>query len=100
MILSQAVQVNALPTEERLEWDSSVEDKLPQRIKIEFTIERRRSNRNVVSDIEIADFEGAEVMGNGSDNVDGHSPGAFALIGRRSIRRARVETCCLNTWAE
>src|SRR5262245_46330174 len=46
--------------EERLEWDSSTEDKLPQRIKIEFTIERRRSNRNVVNDLEIEDFEGAE----------------------------------------
>jgi type II secretion system protein J len=46
--------------EERLEWDSSVEDKLPKRIKIEFTIERRRSNRNVVNDLEIEDFEGAE----------------------------------------
>ncbi|HZN39942.1 MAG TPA: prepilin-type N-terminal cleavage/methylation domain-containing protein [Planctomycetota bacterium] len=46
--------------EERLEWDSSAEDKLPKRIKIEFTIERRRSNRNVVNDLEIEDFEGAE----------------------------------------
>ncbi|HEU4419909.1 MAG TPA: hypothetical protein VFT55_13335, partial [Planctomycetota bacterium] len=46
--------------EERLEWDSSVEDKLPKRIKIEFTIERRRSNRAVVNDLEIDDFEGAE----------------------------------------
>lgn len=46
--------------EELLEWDSSVEDKLPKRMKIEFTIERRRSSRNVVSDIEVEDFEGAE----------------------------------------
>ncbi|MCK5942460.1 MAG: prepilin-type N-terminal cleavage/methylation domain-containing protein, partial [Planctomycetes bacterium] len=46
--------------EELLDWDSSKEDKLPKRIKIEFTIERRRSSRNVVSDIEIEDFEGAE----------------------------------------
>ena len=42
------------------EWDSSVEDALPKRIKIEFTIERRRSSRNVVSDVEIDDLEGAE----------------------------------------
>jgi prepilin-type N-terminal cleavage/methylation domain-containing protein len=46
--------------EELLEWDSSKDDKLPKRIKIEFTIERRRSSRNVVSDIEVEDFEGAE----------------------------------------
>jgi prepilin-type N-terminal cleavage/methylation domain-containing protein len=46
--------------EELLEWDSSTEDKLPKRIKIEFIIERRRSSRNVVSDIEVEDFEGAE----------------------------------------
>jgi type II secretion system protein J len=46
--------------EEKLEWDSTVDDKLPKRIKIEFTIERRRSNRNVVNDLEIEDFEGAE----------------------------------------
>lgn len=46
--------------EELLEWDSSTEDRLPKRIKIEFIIERRRSSRNVVSDIEVADFEGAE----------------------------------------
>ncbi|HEX6811430.1 MAG TPA: prepilin-type N-terminal cleavage/methylation domain-containing protein [Planctomycetota bacterium] len=46
--------------EERLEWDSSVDDMLPKRLKIEFTIERRRSNRNVVNDVEIEDFEGAE----------------------------------------
>ena len=45
---------------EELEWDSSVEDKLPKRIKIEFTIERKRSSRNVVNDLEIDDFEGAE----------------------------------------
>lgn len=46
--------------EELLEWDSSIEDGLPKRIKIEFIIERRRSSRNVVSDIEVEDFEGAE----------------------------------------
>jgi prepilin-type N-terminal cleavage/methylation domain-containing protein len=46
--------------EERLEWDSSLDDKLPKRMKIEFTIERRRSSRNVVSDVEVDDFEGAE----------------------------------------
>jgi prepilin-type N-terminal cleavage/methylation domain-containing protein len=46
--------------EELLEWDSSVEDKLPKRIKIEFTIERPRSSSNVVSDLEVEDFEGAE----------------------------------------
>ncbi|MFT4515848.1 MAG: prepilin-type N-terminal cleavage/methylation domain-containing protein, partial [Planctomycetota bacterium] len=46
--------------EELLEWDSSTEDRLPKRLKIEFTIERRRSSRNVVSDIEVEDFEGAE----------------------------------------
>jgi type II secretion system protein J len=45
---------------EELEWDSSVEDALPKRIKIEFTIERKRSNRNIVSDVEVDDFEGAE----------------------------------------
>ena len=46
--------------EELLEWDSSVRDALPARIKIEFTIERRRSSRNIVSDVEVDDFEGAE----------------------------------------
>jgi prepilin-type N-terminal cleavage/methylation domain-containing protein len=46
--------------EELLEWDSSAEDMLPRRIKIEFTIERRRGSRNVVSDAEIEDFEEAE----------------------------------------
>jgi prepilin-type N-terminal cleavage/methylation domain-containing protein len=46
--------------EELLEWDSSFHDNLPQRIKIEFTIERRRSSRNIVSDLEVEDFEGAE----------------------------------------
>jgi len=45
---------------EELEWDSAVEDALPARMKIEFTIERKRSSRNDVSDIEIDDFEGAE----------------------------------------
>ncbi len=37
--------------EEKLEWDSSIDDRLPARIKIEFTIERRRGSRNVVSDV-------------------------------------------------
>lgn len=46
--------------EELLEWDSSTRDALPQRIKIEFTIERRRSSRNIVSDVEVEDFEGGE----------------------------------------
>ncbi|MEC8652413.1 MAG: prepilin-type N-terminal cleavage/methylation domain-containing protein [Planctomycetota bacterium] len=46
--------------EELFEWDSAEEDRLPKRIKIEFTIERKRSSRNVVSDVEIDDFEGAE----------------------------------------
>lgn len=45
---------------EEYEWDSAVEDALPKRIKIQFTIERRRSSRNVVSDVEIEDLEGAE----------------------------------------
>lgn len=45
---------------EELQWDSSLEDKLPKRIKVEFTIERKRSSRNVVNDVEINDFEGAE----------------------------------------
>jgi hypothetical protein len=31
-----------------------------RRIKIEFTIERRRGSSNVVNDVEIDDFEGAE----------------------------------------
>ncbi|MFY9344206.1 MAG: prepilin-type N-terminal cleavage/methylation domain-containing protein, partial [Planctomycetota bacterium] len=43
-----------------LQWDSALEDKLPKRIQVEFTIERKRSSRNVVSDVEIDDFEGAE----------------------------------------
>ncbi len=43
--------------EPKYEWDSTAEDKLPARIKIEFTLERRRSNR---ADSEIEDFEGAE----------------------------------------
>jgi prepilin-type N-terminal cleavage/methylation domain-containing protein len=45
---------------EEVEWDSAVEDAMPKRIKIEFTIERKRSSRNVVNDIEIDDFEGAD----------------------------------------
>jgi prepilin-type N-terminal cleavage/methylation domain-containing protein len=46
--------------QEQFEWDSTIDDRLPKRIKIEFTIERRRGSRNVVSDVEIDDFEGAE----------------------------------------
>ena len=46
-------------SEELLEWDSKLEDSLPKRIKISFSIERRRSSRNVVSDLEVADLEGA-----------------------------------------
>lgn len=45
---------------EEHEWDSSVDDELPRRIKIEFTIERNRGNRNFLNDSEIQDFEGAE----------------------------------------
>ena len=44
--------------EELNEWDSSQEDALPKRIKISFSLERRRSSRNVVSDAEVEDFEG------------------------------------------
>ena len=44
--------------EELNEWDSSLEDALPKRIKISFSLERRRSSRNVVSDAEVEDFEG------------------------------------------
>jgi len=47
-------------SEELHEWDSSVDDELPRRIKIEFTLERRRGNRNQVTDSEVRDFEGAE----------------------------------------
>ncbi len=46
--------------EEQLEWDSSKNDLLPRRIRVEFTIERRRGSRNVVNDAEIDDFESAE----------------------------------------
>jgi len=46
--------------EELLEWDSAQDDMLPRRIKIEFTIERRRGSRNIVSDAEIDNFERAE----------------------------------------
>jgi hypothetical protein len=44
--------------EELLEWDSSTEDMLPRRIEIEFTIERKLTSLNVVSDSELEDFEG------------------------------------------
>lgn len=46
--------------EELHEWDSTQDDELPRRIKIEFTLERKRTSRNVVSSAEIEDFEGAE----------------------------------------
>lgn len=46
--------------EELNEWDSSLDDELPRRIKLEFTIERQRGSRNVVNNAEIEDFEGAE----------------------------------------
>lgn len=42
------------------EWDSSLEDTLPRRIKVEFTLERKRTSRNLVDDAEFEDFEGAE----------------------------------------
>jgi hypothetical protein len=41
---------------EEQEWDSSVEDALPARIKIEFVIERKRGEGSV----EVEDFEGAD----------------------------------------
>ncbi len=41
--------------EELHEWDSSVEDTLPRRILIEFTLERRLANRNRVSGTEVAE---------------------------------------------
>jgi prepilin-type N-terminal cleavage/methylation domain-containing protein len=43
--------------EPRFEWDSSVDDMLPRRIRVEFTIERRLGNRNRVAGAEIDDFE-------------------------------------------
>jgi prepilin-type N-terminal cleavage/methylation domain-containing protein len=46
--------------EELHEWDSTQDDELPRRIKIEFTLERKRTSRNLVSGTEIEDFEGAE----------------------------------------
>lgn len=47
-------------SEELHEWDSAQEDTLPRRIKVEFTLERNRSSRNVLNDSEVEDFEGAE----------------------------------------
>jgi prepilin-type N-terminal cleavage/methylation domain-containing protein len=47
-------------SEELHEWDSGIEDTLPRRIKIEITLERNRSSRNIVDDAEVEDFEGAE----------------------------------------
>jgi general secretion pathway protein J len=46
--------------EEFHDWDSSIADELPRRIKIEFTLERKRGSRNIVNDAELEDFEGAE----------------------------------------
>lgn len=46
--------------EELFEWDSSTNDELPRRIKVEFVLERRRGSSNVVNDVEVDDFEGAE----------------------------------------
>lgn len=43
-------------SEELMEWDSSLEDQLPRRIKIEFTVHRQVANRNQSSG-EVADFE-------------------------------------------
>lgn len=43
--------------EEIYEWDSSREQSLPRRMKIEFTVHRRVANRNAVSGNEVADFE-------------------------------------------
>jgi len=42
------------------EWDSSEEDQLPKRIKVQFTIERKAKNRNQVSDLEVQDLEDVE----------------------------------------
>jgi len=47
-------------SEELHEWDSGSEDMLPRRIKVELTLERNRSSRNIVDDAEVEDFEGAE----------------------------------------
>ncbi|MBM4062196.1 MAG: prepilin-type N-terminal cleavage/methylation domain-containing protein [Planctomycetes bacterium] len=46
--------------EEFLEWDSSTDDMLPRRIRIEFVLERRRGSSNTSSDAEVDDFEDAE----------------------------------------
>ncbi|MCC6672960.1 MAG: prepilin-type N-terminal cleavage/methylation domain-containing protein [Planctomycetes bacterium] len=46
--------------EEMLDWDSSRNDALPRRIKIEFTVERRLASRNEVSGAEVDDFEGVQ----------------------------------------
>lgn len=43
--------------EEIQEWDSSKEDSLPRRIKIEFTIERKLASANEVTHAEVDDFE-------------------------------------------
>jgi prepilin-type N-terminal cleavage/methylation domain-containing protein len=43
--------------EELVEWDSSVEDLLPRRIKFEFTIERKLQSSNQVTGAEVEDFE-------------------------------------------
>lgn len=43
-----------------LEWDSANDDSLPRRIKVEFVLERRRGSSNIVNDVEIDEFEGAD----------------------------------------
>ncbi len=47
-------------SEELQEWDSTQEDKLPRRLKIEFTLERERSSRNLGGAAEVEDLEGVE----------------------------------------
>lgn len=46
--------------EEHFEWDSGLEDELPQRIEIEFTIEPLRTNRNVDASLEVDSLRKAE----------------------------------------
>ena len=40
-----------------VEWESSREDKLPRRVKVEITLERKVASRNEVSGIEVQDVE-------------------------------------------
>jgi type II secretion system protein J len=47
-------------SEELHEWDSSADDQLPRRIRIEFQIERQRGSSNTVNAVEVDDFEDAE----------------------------------------